>query len=106
MVVLGGNNSFKFAEQAWHRSGRCPEGSIPIRRTPATATADANRTLHFFSSYGRPPPNSIHDEAGNNNYNLEVSNNTTILPPSEKRKLNPTPSKIMNLDKGRPDLLY
>lgn len=37
-------------EQEWHRSGSCPEGTIPIRRLPKT-TANPNLTIiHTLSS--------------------------------------------------------
>uniref|UniRef100_A0A0D9XNR5 Neprosin PEP catalytic domain-containing protein n=1 Tax=Leersia perrieri TaxID=77586 RepID=A0A0D9XNR5_9ORYZ len=78
MMVSGRNNSHKFAvEQAWRRSGSCPEGSIPIRRTPASANATiANQTLPFFSLYGRPAPTNItiQDEASvEGNYSVEIA---------------------------------
>ncbi|XP_006663787.1 uncharacterized protein LOC102717299 [Oryza brachyantha] len=80
MMAMRRNNSHMIAaEQTWQRSDSCPEGSIPVRRTPANAGATvANQTLAFFSSYGRPPPptniTTIQDEAGKqSNYNLEIA---------------------------------
>ena len=45
--VKGENNQELMVLQAWHKNGECPEGTIPIVRTPRFV--NNNRNAHLIS---------------------------------------------------------
>jgi hypothetical protein len=66
---LKGRN-YSVPEQTWRRSGSCPEGTVPIRRTPTTADSEAAKHSLRFFSYAHPTDVTIQDEGKGK---LEVS---------------------------------
>ncbi|EEE51589.1 hypothetical protein OsJ_32837 [Oryza sativa Japonica Group] len=56
MVVLGGNNSFKFAEQAWHRSGRCLQTVFMMKLAIIIKNLESN-SQGIYANPGKDPPN-------------------------------------------------
>ncbi|KAK7321611.1 hypothetical protein VNO77_32422 [Canavalia gladiata] len=60
-------SSVTISSQIWQRSGRCPEGTIPIRRIQKRDLLKA----HSIEHYGRKKPSFSHQHVGQLNENVE-----------------------------------
>ena len=59
--------SLTVTSQVWQKSGRCPEGTIPVRRIQRRDLLKA----HSIEEYGRKKPSFSHRQVGQLNENLD-----------------------------------
>ncbi|KAK7310737.1 hypothetical protein RJT34_08433 [Clitoria ternatea] len=67
MKRRGEESSLIMASQLWKRSGRCPKGTIPVRRIRKETMLKS----HSIKDYGRKKPSFSHHHVGHLNKNLE-----------------------------------
>ncbi|OIW03408.1 hypothetical protein TanjilG_12005 [Lupinus angustifolius] len=60
-------SSFSVISQIWQKSGRCPKGTVPIRRIRKKDILKA----HSIEEYGRKKPSLSHQQVGHLNQNLD-----------------------------------
>ena len=63
------SNSKPKITQNWHLNGRCPEGTIPIRRTKEEDLLRASS----LANYGRQKYNSIPNDANNAIHEVQLN---------------------------------
>lgn len=51
----GNGDDIRGAWQTWHQSGRCPKGTIPIRRSSVDDVLRAKSVYHYGKKQGRMP---------------------------------------------------
>ena len=50
-----GNTDIRGAWQTWHQSGRCPKGTVPIRRSSVDDVLRAKSLYYYGKKQGRGP---------------------------------------------------
>jgi len=67
MNQRGEELSLNVTSQVWQKSGKCPKGTIPVRRIRKKELLKA----HSIEDYGRKKPNFSHHQDGQVNKNLD-----------------------------------